>query len=145
MAVDVRVGAVKIFNFAGVINEWLLNGRIIENRLSIWRFWFAHCMYQSCLRLTTFRFQIELLLLVYKLCSFLLLFWIQLYLRTYPNLHNVSNSRSLLYICYTYLPNIHHAQQKKICLKCFDAEKLHSKVQTSIFRLSVLIKEWHIF
>ena len=34
---------------------------------------------------------------------------------------------------------------KKFMLVAFDAEKLHSRVQTSIFRLFFLIKEWNIF
>ena len=94
MAVDVRGGEVKIFHFAELINEWPLNGRIMQTHVQIWSFWFAHCMYQSYLRQIIYKLQINLLLLVYKLYSFLLLFWIQLYLRKYSNLHNVSNSRS---------------------------------------------------
>ena len=35
MAIDVSGGAVKNFYFAEVINEWPLNGRIIETRVSI--------------------------------------------------------------------------------------------------------------
>ena len=36
----------------------------------IWSFWFVHSMYQSYRRLIIYRFQIHLLLLVYKLYSF---------------------------------------------------------------------------
>ena len=64
IAVDVRGGAVKIFHFAEDINEWPLNGRIIETRVRIWSFWFAHYMYQSYLELIIHRFQIHLLLLI---------------------------------------------------------------------------------
>ena len=74
---DVRGGVVKIFHFAEVINEWPLIGRIIETSVRIWSFWFAHCMYHSYLRLIIYRFQIDLLLLVYMLHPFLFLFWIQ--------------------------------------------------------------------
>ena len=42
---------------------------------------FLICALQSYLRIITDRFQIELLLQVYKLHYFLLLFWIQEYLR----------------------------------------------------------------
>ena len=35
MAVDVRGGVVKFFHIAEVINECLLNGRIIETRVRI--------------------------------------------------------------------------------------------------------------
>ena len=38
---------------------------------------FAYCMYQSYLRLILYRFQIYILFLVFKLYSFLFLFWIQ--------------------------------------------------------------------
>ena len=36
----------------------------------IWSFWFVHSMYQNYRRLIIYRFQIHLLLLVYKLYSF---------------------------------------------------------------------------
>ena len=65
-----RGRAVKNFHFVEVINEWPLNGKIIETRARIWSFWFAHFMYQSYLRLIIYRFQSHLLLLVYKLYSF---------------------------------------------------------------------------
>ena len=77
MAVDVRGGAVRSFHFAEVINEWPLNGGIIETRVRIWSFWYAHCRYQSYLRLIIYKFQIHILLLVYKIYSFLFLFWIE--------------------------------------------------------------------
>ena len=32
---EARVGAVKVFHFAEVINEWFLNERIIETRVRI--------------------------------------------------------------------------------------------------------------
>ena len=38
IAVVVRGGVVKIFDFAEVINEWPLNGRIIETCVRIWSF-----------------------------------------------------------------------------------------------------------
>ena len=75
MGVNVRGGAVTIFYFAEVINEWPLTGRIIETRLRTWNFWFAHFMYQSYFRLIIYRFQIHLLLLVYKLNSSVFLFF----------------------------------------------------------------------
>ena len=75
LAVDVRGGAVKKFYFAEVINEWPLNGRIIETRVSIRSFDLRivcinlrlNLIY---LRLIIYRFQIHLLLLVYELCFF---------------------------------------------------------------------------
>ena len=77
MAVDMRGRVVKIFHFAEVINEWTLNGRIIETRVRISSFWFGHCMYRSYLRLIIYRFQTYLLLLVCKLFYFMVSFWIQ--------------------------------------------------------------------
>ena len=41
------------------------------------KFLIGHCIYQSYRRLNIYRYQIHLLLLVYKLYSFLFLFWIQ--------------------------------------------------------------------
>ena len=41
-------------------------------------------------------------------------------------------------VCYYNLPSIVTA--KSLCVRCFDAEKLYSRVQASIFRLLVLIK-----
>ena len=38
MVVDVRGGAIKIFHFPGVINEWTLNGGITQTRIGIWSF-----------------------------------------------------------------------------------------------------------
>ena len=38
ITVDVSGGTVKIFQFAKVINEWPLNGKIIETGVSIWSF-----------------------------------------------------------------------------------------------------------
>ena len=70
------VEVVKTFHFAKVSSEWLLNGRIIQTRVQISSFWFKHCMYQTYLRLISDRFWIHLLLFVYKLYSFLFLFWI---------------------------------------------------------------------
>ena len=100
-------------------------------------------MYQSYLRLIAYRFQIELLLLLYKFYSFLLLFWIQWYLRRYSNLPNVSNSGSLLLKSEIYLMHIMYS--KKFIFEVFNAEKLHSRVQTSIFSFFFLIKGWNIF
>ena len=39
MTVDVRGGAVKIFHSVEVIDEWPLDGRIIETCVRIWSFW----------------------------------------------------------------------------------------------------------
>ena len=98
MVVDVRGGLVKRFHFVDVINGWSLNGKIIETRVRIWSFWFAHCMYQSYLLLIVYRFLIHLT----------------------------------------------SSAAKSLCMKCFDAEKLHCRVQASIFRLFSLIKRWNV-
>ena len=46
MAVDVREGAVKLFHFAEIINEWLLNESITEIRVRFSNF-FDLLMYVS--------------------------------------------------------------------------------------------------
>ena len=38
ITVDVSGGTVKIFQFAKVMNEWPLNGKIIETGVRIWSF-----------------------------------------------------------------------------------------------------------
>ena len=91
----------------------------------IWSFWFVHCMYQSCCRLIIYRFQIHLLLLVYKLYSFFFLFWIQQYFKKYTK-------KPVTKIYVTSYAG------KTLCRKCFDKVKLHSRVPGSIFRIFVL-------
>ena len=64
-------------------------------------------------------------------------------MRKYPCLHNVSNSRSLLLTFTKYVKYISYAA-KSLCMKSFDVEKVHFRVQASIFRLLVLIKWWNV-
>ena len=48
--------------------------------------------------------------------------------------------------CYWNLPNTYYeCAGKSLCMWHFDAEKLHSRVQASIFRLFVLIIRWTLF
>ena len=92
----------------------------------IWSFWFVHCMYQSYCRLIIYRFQIHLLLLVYKLYSFFFVFvWIQQYFKKYTK-----KPVTKIYVT--------SCAGKTLCRKCFDTVKLHSRVPGGIFRIFVL-------
>ena len=67
----------------------------------IWSFWFVHCMYQSYCRLIIYRFQIHLLLLVYKLYSFFCFGFSNIWKNTLTCIMWVIQEG-----CYLNLPNI---------------------------------------
>ena len=59
-------------------------------------------------------------------------------MRKCSSLHDMHNLSSLQLKLTKYIS----FAAKILCMKCFDAEKLHSKVQASIFRLFVLKKRY---